>query len=217
MAQVHAAASKLQATLGMEPVIDGSQTMPVKQLSLAVGAALQQWDQGGVFADDLKQQATSSAPVVLTPSSRVTPEPTPIPAPVPVVAKPASAPESKAQPTSAQKEVVDSLNGWVTAWSSQNVPTYLNAYSLAFKPADGTSREAWAAQRKRVISQAKGVKLELEDIQTEIKTPQSATTRFVQKYQSAQFKDSVSKTLQWMSADGRWQIVSETNSKISKR
>jgi hypothetical protein len=61
------------------------------------------------------------------------------------------------------------------------------------------------------------VRLEIEDIQTELKSPQSATTRFVQKYESAQFKDSVNKTLQWMSAEGRWHIVSETNAVSAKR
>ncbi|MBS1191933.1 MAG: transporter [Rhodocyclaceae bacterium] len=46
LAQVHAAASKLQATLGMEPAIAGSDDMSVASLAEAIGAALKQWDEG---------------------------------------------------------------------------------------------------------------------------------------------------------------------------
>jgi outer membrane protein TolC len=46
LAQVHAAAGKLQATLGLEPALAGSENMPLAQLSQAVGASLKQWDAG---------------------------------------------------------------------------------------------------------------------------------------------------------------------------
>ncbi|MGE5490183.1 MAG: TolC family protein [Actinomycetota bacterium] len=46
VAQVHAAASKLQATLGMEPVAEDGQGRPVAELSRQVAAALKQWDEG---------------------------------------------------------------------------------------------------------------------------------------------------------------------------
>lgn len=46
LSQVHAAAGKLQATLGLEPAIAGSQEMPLAQLAQAVGASLKQWDAG---------------------------------------------------------------------------------------------------------------------------------------------------------------------------
>jgi len=46
LSYVHAAAGKLQATLGLEPTIAGSQDMPLAQLTQAVGASLRQWDAG---------------------------------------------------------------------------------------------------------------------------------------------------------------------------
>lgn len=46
LAQVQAAASKLQATLGMEPALSGSDGLSLADLTLAVGAALQQWEDG---------------------------------------------------------------------------------------------------------------------------------------------------------------------------
>lgn len=46
LSNAQAAASRLQATLGMEPAIDGSANMPLAQLTAAVGQSLQRWNQG---------------------------------------------------------------------------------------------------------------------------------------------------------------------------
>ena len=43
---MQAASSRLQATLGMEPVIEGSDSMPLAELTQAVGKSLQSWDAG---------------------------------------------------------------------------------------------------------------------------------------------------------------------------
>lgn len=43
---MQAASSRLQATLGMEPVIEGSDRMPLPELTQAVGKSLQSWDAG---------------------------------------------------------------------------------------------------------------------------------------------------------------------------
>lgn len=44
LAQMHAAAGKLQATLGLEPSIQGAQEQSLAQLTQVVSAALKQWD-----------------------------------------------------------------------------------------------------------------------------------------------------------------------------
>lgn len=49
LAYVNAAASKLQATMGLESAIDGHQEMPIGELTKTVGVALSQWDDGAVF------------------------------------------------------------------------------------------------------------------------------------------------------------------------
>lgn len=50
LAQVNAAASRLQATLGMEPSIEGSQEMPLNQLTETVARSLKAWDAGKLEA-----------------------------------------------------------------------------------------------------------------------------------------------------------------------
>jgi outer membrane protein TolC len=46
LSNAQAAASRLQATLGMEPVINGSSDMPLTELTAAVAQSLQTWNQG---------------------------------------------------------------------------------------------------------------------------------------------------------------------------
>lgn len=46
LANVQSAGSRLQATLGMEPVIEGSDKLPLPELTQAVGQALQRWEAG---------------------------------------------------------------------------------------------------------------------------------------------------------------------------
>lgn len=46
LAQVHTAQGRLQATLGLEPAIDGSGDMPLARLTETVGNALRQWNAG---------------------------------------------------------------------------------------------------------------------------------------------------------------------------
>lgn len=46
LSNAQAAASRLQATLGMEPSITGSSSMPLDQLTSAIGQSLQAWNRG---------------------------------------------------------------------------------------------------------------------------------------------------------------------------
>lgn len=65
LAQVQAAAGKLQATLGMEPVAEANASAPLAELTAAVGAALRQWD-----AAQLQQAATPAAQQVAAPAAQ---------------------------------------------------------------------------------------------------------------------------------------------------
>ena len=46
MSNAQAAASRLQATLGLEPAVEGSDSMPLADLTRAVGNSLQTWNKG---------------------------------------------------------------------------------------------------------------------------------------------------------------------------
>jgi outer membrane protein TolC len=61
LAQAHAAASKLQATLGMEPELASLQDMSLSELQAAVGSAIQHWENG--------ELPKEPAPVASTPAT----------------------------------------------------------------------------------------------------------------------------------------------------
>lgn len=125
----------------------------------------------------------------------------------------AAAPVAPAPPqseTTPERAVAEALKAWTTAWSERNAQAYLDAYAPGFSPADGSTREAWAAKRKRVLERAKEISLDIRDIKLAVRDAEHASTVFRQAYRSEQFKDVVLKTLEWERVDGRWLIVRET-------
>jgi adhesin transport system outer membrane protein len=125
----------------------------------------------------------------------------------------AAASEAPAPPqseTTPERAVAEALKAWTTAWSDRNAQAYLDAYAPAFAPADGSTREAWAAKRKRALERAKEISLDIRDIKLAVRDARHASTVFRQAYRSEQFKDVVLKTLEWERVDGRWLIVGET-------
>ncbi|MEZ5616018.1 MAG: TolC family outer membrane protein [Rhodocyclaceae bacterium] len=121
-----------------------------------------------------------------------------------------AAPASPAPAVSAERAVAEALKAWSLAWSGRNVQAYLDAYAPTFSPADGGTREAWAAKRKNALARAGDISLDIRDIRLAVRDGQHASTVFRQAYRSAQFKDVVQKTLEWEQRDGRWLIVRET-------
>jgi outer membrane protein TolC len=60
LAQVYAASSKLQATLGVDPIAEGTGDLPLDQLTQKVKEALQQWDEDQKPAPALPAAASTS-------------------------------------------------------------------------------------------------------------------------------------------------------------
>jgi adhesin transport system outer membrane protein len=132
-----------------------------------------------------------------------------------------SQPAEQAQPEAAvpaasENEVAQALKTWSTAWSSQDVQAYLDAYAPGFEPADGSKREAWAAKRKAIISRAQSVSLNIADIKLSVRDAQHATTSFRQTYSSSAYRDVALKTMEWEKQGTRWLIVRETAEALSK-
>jgi outer membrane protein, adhesin transport system len=113
------------------------------------------------------------------------------------------------QGAGAERELAEALKGWASAWGRRDVAGYLGHYSPTFAPAHGRSRNAWTADRKRIIGGAGLVKVDVSGIKVNLKDPASATTTFVQAYQSPTFRDVVTKALEWRRVDGKWLIERE--------
>ena len=108
--------------------------------------------------------------------------------------------------------VVKAVNDWAQAWRTKNVNQYLGFYADKFKPDAALSKKAWVAQRKQRLSDKQGeIGLVLENTQAQVQG-QQATVQFLQKYQSKQLSDRVTKqlTLEFDAKLNRWLIVKET-------
>jgi len=109
-----------------------------------------------------------------------------------------------------EREVADALKAWVLAWSSRNLQGYLDSYAQTFVPAGSGDHAAWAGSRKRIISKAGDIRLDIADIKVAVKDEQHVVTTFKQSYHAASYEDVVLKTLEWQKIDGKWLIIHET-------
>jgi adhesin transport system outer membrane protein len=158
--------------------------------------------------------ATPPAPVP-PPAPAPTPTPTPAPAPdarmqvpvpVPVPAAPASSPDD-----ANYSEVRQALQSWRAAWARRDVDAYLQFYAPTFVPPTGGDRESWRERRKTALSRAADITVEIADLTVTLDDATHATMVFRQTYRSANYRDIVTKTLQWTKLGDRWLIVRESS------
>ena len=121
-----------------------------------------------------------------------------------VVPAPVAAP---VQPTAAAAQ---RLQDWADAWMSHNADNYLAFYAPEFKPGKG-NRDAWAAERRRLVSRPGAIKVVLSNVVARAVSDNRVETSFDQAYSSPTLKDSMHKTLLWERVDGQWKIASESN------
>lgn len=152
-------------------------------------------------------------PATVTPPASVVPAPAPAAAPVPdaqlrapVPATPASSPDD-----ANYTEVRRALQGWRSAWASRDVDGYLQSYSPNFVPPTGGDRESWKERRKTALSRASDITVEIADLSVTLDDATHATMVFKQTYRSANYRDVVTKTLQWAKLGDRWLIVRESS------
>lgn len=116
-----------------------------------------------------------------------------------------------------ERDLAEALKGWAQAWMTRDVPRYLGYYAPTFVPAQGRNQAAWKADRERIIGSAKMVKLDISGIKVTSKDADTATTTFIQAYQSPVFRDVVTKALEWRKVDGKWLIQRELPNQALKR
>lgn len=111
---------------------------------------------------------------------------------------------------SPEAELIEQVQAWADAWSTQDVDSYLSFYDEAFLPATGIGHEEWAAQRRQRLGAPKSIDVELEALEVDLLGPESAEVTFVQSYNSDSFSDRVRKTLRMNRSQGAWKIALET-------
>lgn len=151
------------------------------------------------------QQALANAPAArpaVQPTSPVAaPKPAPVAAPVPT-----AVPEA-----GSSSEISTALEAWRAAWSKRDVDAYLGFYAPGFVPSNEGGRDAWIEKRKAVLARAVDISVEVSDLSVATPDASHATATFRQTYRSANYRDVVTKTLQWVRVGDRWLIVRESS------
>ena len=176
---------------------DASSRCPLEAIAVG-GATFAQLDARAdkLAADrlpaNLRPPVAASAPM---PALRAV---TPVAAPAP------------ATPAQSATIAVQRLQDWAGAWMSHDVDQYMSFYGPDFKPLKGT-KATWIAERRRLVGKTGPIKVVLGNIQTHALTDTRVETSFDQAYTSANFKDTMHKTLVWDRVGSEWKIVGESN------
>jgi len=105
--------------------------------------------------------------------------------------------------------IESSVNNWVNAWTSQDVPLYLESYSQEFVPSKELSRGVWESERKIRLMEPDYIKVTLSDIKVNQYGENLADVDFIQNYQSNTYTDEVKKQLSMQNIDNQWLIIKE--------
>ncbi len=108
--------------------------------------------------------------------------------------------------------VEEFIAAWTTSWQNKDVDAYLASYHPDFTPPQDASREAWEAQRRRVITSAADIMV-AADAPESIREAQDGMrlVRFWLNYSAANYADRTLKELLLAPVDGTWRIRIETN------
>jgi hypothetical protein len=116
----------------------------------------------------------------------------------------------QAEPESTEN--IDAINtamlSWVRAWSERDANRYISAYRKEYAPA-GKQHLDWVAERRQNFVRKKYIKISLSEIQLE-QDKDRYRARFIQRYESNSYQDTVSKELIFTLQNNQWKIVKET-------
>lgn len=220
LSNAHAAAAKLQATLGLEPQIDAPGNTPLAELSATVAQSMLAWNTGaaallaaGTAAPQNPPAAAArhvEAPAVALPQAVRPALPEPALALSAALATPpttASAPPS----ATAAAQVAAEVQAWAKAQSQCDIDTYLAYYADEFRPANGIARSAWNKARRAAIACAAAAQVEVVNLTASAIGDDRVVTRFEERRSGARQPGAVLKHI-WTKTNGKWRIAVETAS-----
>ncbi|TMH85112.1 MAG: DUF4440 domain-containing protein, partial [Betaproteobacteria bacterium] len=123
-----------------------------------------------------------------------------------VATKPA---EKPARAQGGGEDVLQTVLAWASAWSKQNVESYLAFYAQDFKTPKGEARLEWEAARRQRISSPQKIEVVVESPKVRLKDQNNAVVSFRQAYRSDNLNIRSSKTLVMVRNEGRWLIQQE--------
>ncbi len=107
--------------------------------------------------------------------------------------------------------VLDALEAWRKAWSSQDLDAYFSAYAKDFKPnARFHSIAAWKAYKRHVIQNTSFIDVQLENIEVDMSASRdTASIHAFQHFRSNSYTGDDHKTITMKYTPQGWKIVAE--------
>ena len=104
--------------------------------------------------------------------------------------------------------ILKMIESWTLAWTQLSYDDYLSHYSIAFKPAEGATRDAWARRKRALMEKAKYIRVDLKISEIRFDGT-TAVVRLSQKYRSNRYSDFSYKELKLGLEEDQWKIVAE--------
>ncbi len=120
------------------------------------------------------------------------------------------APIEKPAASAADAAVSLRVKEWADAWQSKDIDGYLGFYASSFTPEGGIGRAAWEQMRRRYVGKPGRIEIKIGEVSTRAGSPDTVVTEFRQGYVSADYRDEVTKRLEWVREAGAWKIVRES-------
>lgn len=107
--------------------------------------------------------------------------------------------------------VLDALEAWRMAWSSQNINGYFAAYDNDYQPESRfNSRNHWQDYKKKIITNKTYIRVTLDDVNVSIyKDSMFATVDFMQRFRSNNYNNDSNKRITFRFGDAGWKIFAE--------
>ena len=99
------------------------------------------------------------------------------------------------------------IYGWLNAWQSKDIDTYISFYSPKFQTKD-FDYAGWLQKKSKLFQKPGKISLEIFYLGVFVKNSH-AYVSFIQKYKDAYHSDIGEKNMAWVYSNGKWEIVSE--------
>lgn len=145
---------------------------------------------------DASSQCPAVAPaIVSTPPRKIAMAPAKLPEPLPV-----------ALPT---ETIQQAITEWAAAWSSKDFPRYRGYYAQDFTPEDAVPLAQWASERAIRLGKPGSITIGVNNLKVTSSDTNKAITEFRQTYSSSNYRDEVSKRMEWVREGNHWKIQRE--------
>jgi hypothetical protein len=189
LSAAHAAGSRLQATLGLEPNIASVGDTSLQGLTETIKISLAEWQHYGVRLPETAIIAANDAPPTSEPAAQTAAQPD----------------QSVAIAT-----VHDRLNAWKETWGARQAPKHFSFYSTHFNPDGNLSRKQWQKLRSNRLAKTEAQ----PGATTDLSFSATDTGRILVRFPRTRMSNSSGATTlieqQWANENGRWLIERET-------